>query len=349
MGAETSDSANLINLITTLQEEIYKFSSINSKIAAQTKLLALNAAIEAARAGERGKGFSVVASEVKNLAIQADQNSQNLRETLITKITQGKEFVVSLADDLDNKEKSRLYEMCQNLIQLIVRNLYERTADVRWWATDEAFFRCLNNQTEENKSYANERLQVINKFYSIYLNILLVNKDGEIVAISNTSDFKEILGRNCKGQYWFDKALETSTGNEYIVDKIHLSELHNNRSVAVYSSTVRKNGDLNGEILGVLSVAFDWQAQSKIIVEEEPSLTDEEWKNSKVMLLDDDFNITASSDNNDLFKYFDLTHNDQQKGCYIDANNNIVAYAKTLGYQEYDGLGWYAVIIKKRE
>jgi methyl-accepting chemotaxis protein len=76
------ESAKMISEMERLSDEIGKIVHAVARIADQTNLLALNAAIEAARAGEHGKGFAVVADEVRNLAEISEKSARGIQEVV---------------------------------------------------------------------------------------------------------------------------------------------------------------------------------------------------------------------------------------------------------------------------
>ncbi len=72
------------------------------------------------------------------------------------------------------------------------------------------------------------------------------------------------------------------------------------------------------------------------------------WRRSRVMLLDNTLQVIASSDDKELLQPFMLEHKGQSKGYDMNIDREVIALAKTIGYLEYDGLGWYAASVQKQ-
>ena len=91
---EITALANASDVITKVLSEI-------TSIADQTNLLALNAAIEAARAGEQGRGFAVVADEVRALANRTKDSTQRVNETLLELANHSQSSTQSMVQCID--------------------------------------------------------------------------------------------------------------------------------------------------------------------------------------------------------------------------------------------------------
>ncbi|MGJ4900293.1 methyl-accepting chemotaxis protein [Bradyrhizobium sp. HKCCYLS2058] len=337
------DETDVSALIARLTGEVNQIACEKTKsiqqITNQMKMLALNALIESSRVGAQGAGFAVVAQEVRAVGQLVETIARELEGQLTTRTGNLKSSIERMTE---RARGERMVDLALNAIELIDRNLYERTCDVRWWATDSAVVDCAAAPDAARVAHVSERLAVILSAYTVYLDLWLCDPSGKVIANGRADRFN-VVGQSVAETRWFREARGLRSGDDYVAGDVECQPLLGNAQVATYCASVREDGKAHGKPLGVLAIHFDWEAQARAIVQ---GVRVSESDRARALLVDSSHRVIASSDGQGILsERVSLKLDGKRSGFYQDASGRLVAFHATPGYETYKGLGWYGVIV----
>jgi hypothetical protein len=330
---------------SNLAESTDQIRNINEDI----HVLSINAKMEAARAGSHGQGFGVVADSIRRLV----SRTNGVTEQMESQVRALMQELSAMSSQLGLEVRGQRYQqIAYNAIDIVDRNLFERTADVRWWATDDSLVSALEQPDADTARRAGVRLGVILDSYTVYYDLVLANRDGRVVA-NGRPDLYHSTGEDVSTEPWFRDGILTQSGDEYAVQGVHNSRLVREEPVLAYAATVRTGGDARGEVLGVLGILFRWRDLGQTVVERSVAAirdTEGEETNVTASIVDDTGRIIASSREAELFQ----KPTDAPSRFYTETENGysqittkgrtvLVACALSPGYETYR-TGWRCVI-----
>ena len=330
MISEKENTLNASLLMNELKRANKKMKDVVKSIdyiSSQANLLALNSAIEAARAGEAGRGFSVVANEIKRFSVQSKQANEKSYE-LIRNIQEKANEIIAV----------RTADIAFDTIDKIDRNLFERNCDVQAWATFNEIKDCLRQESEINKLNATKFMKQIIEIYEVYFDVLVANNDGIVIA---TGIHQELVGNDVSKKEWFKKTMDMK--DVYVTD-MYYSESMKGHTVA-YSCPVR---DEEGTILGVFTTRFNWDFIYDII--DAVKLNEE----CELFIINNKGIVIGTRDRkgvlqNDLSstKAVRKLMSGETYGYTIEnqlGKEKIVAFCRTKGYNAYKGKEWSVIV-----
>jgi hypothetical protein len=247
-----------------------------------------------------------------------------------------KELIHNLISENLQKTFMNDAAVAQMSIDVLNRNLFERTADVGFLSTNHELRRFLasDEERENTKSHIENLLDEYVKKYSVYDEIVLLQPNGKVIAQ---------LGKENRLNHSSDPLIpQTINTKEPYVETFRHSDLQPDQQQSlIYSATITTDDSPQAEILGVLCLCFRFEDEVQTIFS---SLLGKNSPSTAVILDKDGLVIsTTNKETAEIGEQLIISRN-QTIATYGEARC-IFHTANTEGYQGYKGLEWHAQVI----
>jgi len=260
--------------------------------------------------------------QMSNIGMDISETRQafsNLSEQLLQRLCE--ETVKKLSTELGAK--------AQVAIDILIRNLFERTADIGFLAMDTIICDFAKKNSEEQKasltSLQNRFHEYIEK-YSVYSDVLLFDLEGTLIASTKS----EKIGKKIENAFIYE-AIHTS--QEY-VESFGIYSLISDKESLLYSYRVC---DENGTPLSVLCLVFKFQDEMHVIISN--LIENETWadillldENNRTIYSSDPFHYAVGAPQKTALPHFDVVP--------FSGREYVAKTQSTKGYQGFFGLGW---------
>jgi methyl-accepting chemotaxis protein len=198
--SDTKDASQnvstVISNLSTKSDEIGKVVEFINGITEQINLLALNASIEAARAGEAGRGFTVVANEVNNLALLSKESTQRISDLIVHVQADIKTAVIEVnKTNISIDEQAASLTKTDNSLKLIEKSVLEVTSKIKEVASDT---QGINQNAKSVEQSINNIVNILDQSTSSTQEIAAATEEhsASIEEISASMDFLVELSNN---------------------------------------------------------------------------------------------------------------------------------------------------------